>query len=78
VTIHPPDETLLAAILIKQFADRQIRVGEDVIAYVLPRMERSFAAAREIVARADRLALVEKSRISIALMRKILADLQSE
>lgn len=78
VTIQPPDETLLAAILIKQFADRQIRVGEDVIAYVLPRMERSFAAAREIVARADRLALVEKSRISIALMRKILADLQSE
>jgi len=78
VTIQPPDETLLAAVLIKQFSDRQIKVGEDVIAYVLPRMERSFAAAREIVARADRLALAEKTRISIALMRKILSELQSE
>ncbi len=77
VTIQPPDDTLLAALLIKQFADRQLKVGEDVIAYILPRMERSFAAAREIVGLADHMALAEKSRISIPLMRRVLSSLQS-
>lgn len=77
VTIQPPDDTLLSALLIKQFSDRQIRVTQEVISYIVPRMERSFAAAREIVSRADRLALAEKTRISIPLMRRVLSDLQS-
>lgn len=77
-TIQPPDDLLLSALLIKQFSDRQIRVGEDVISYILPRMERSFAAAREIVALADHMALAEKSRISVPLMRRVLSQLQTQ
>lgn len=77
-TIQPPDDALLAALLIKQFGDRQLKVGEDVIAYVMPRMERSFVAVREIVALADRMALAEKNRISVPLMRRVLSSLQSQ
>lgn len=76
VAIDPPDDTLLAAVFVKLFNDRQLQVGADVIAYVLPRMERSFAAARDIVARADHLALGEKRGISVPLMRQVLSITQ--
>ena len=77
-TIQPPEDTLLASVLIKLFSDRQLSVSNDVIRYVLPRMERSFAAARDIVAKADKIALAEKQKISIPLLRKVLSELQSE
>ncbi len=76
VAIDPPDDMLLAAVFVKLFNDRQLQVGADVIAYVLPRMERSFAAVRDIVDRADRLALEEKRSISVPLMRQVLSTSQ--
>lgn len=76
VSIHAPDDMLLASIIIKLFSDRQLTVNNDVISYLLPRMERSFAAARDLVQRADRLALAEKRGISIPLMRKVLSEMQ--
>lgn len=78
VTIHPPDDMLLASVLIKLFTDHQLSVTHDVIAYLIPRMERSFAAATDIVTRADRKALAEKRGISIPLMRKILVEMLEE
>lgn len=74
--ISPPDDILLASILIKLFSDRQLVVGNDVMKYLLPRMERSFSAAREIVVMADRMALSGKQKISVPLMRKVLSELQ--
>ena len=75
IGIHAPDDMLLASVLIKLFSDRQLSVSNDVIAYLLPRMERSFASARDIVERADRKALSEKRRISVPLMRKVMAEM---
>lgn len=72
VAIREPDDVLLGAILVKLFNDRQLRVGEDVIKYILPRMERSFEAAREVVERADEKALIEKRAVSVPLIREIL------
>ena len=77
VSIQPPDDDLLASILIKLFHDRQLQVSTETIAYILPRMERSFGAAREIVTAADQLALSVKSAITIPLMRRVLSGLQS-
>lgn len=71
--IDAPDDTVLAAVLVKLFADRQLHIGADLVAYMLPRMDRSFAAARDIVDRADRLALAEKKPVTVALMRQVLA-----
>ncbi len=76
VCIHAPDDMLLASVLIKLFSDRQLSVSNDVISYLLPRMERSFAAARDVVERADKMALSEKRGISVPLMRKVLSDMQ--
>lgn len=73
VSIQPPDDTVLAVLLVKLFSDRQLNIGADVIAYMLPRMDRSYAAARDIVASADRLALSEKKPVTVSLLRQILA-----
>lgn len=76
--IAPPDDSLLAAVLVKLFADRQIAVGHEVLDYILPRMERSFAAAGDLVAAADRLALAEKKPVSVALVRRVLLDMAGQ
>ncbi len=76
VSIQPPDDMLLGSVLIKLFSDRQLNVTSDVIQYILPRMERSFAAAHDIAARADRLALAGKRGVSVPLVREVLAEMQ--
>ena len=70
VAIDPPDDALLAAVLVKLFADRQLKVPTEVIAYALPRLERSFAAARSLVAAVDAAALAEKREITVPLVRE--------
>ncbi|MAM35065.1 MAG: DNA replication protein [Micavibrio sp.] len=72
VRINPPDDTLLSAVLVKLFADRQLKVSTDVIRYLVPRMERSLDAAVKLVADADKLALSEKKAITVPLVRQIL------
>lgn len=70
--IGQPDDELLAAVIIKQFGDRQINVPMDVVTYLIPRIERSFAAARNIVIKIDNLALAQKRKITIPLIRNLL------
>ncbi|HEX5690383.1 MAG TPA: DnaA/Hda family protein, partial [Roseiflexaceae bacterium] len=38
-SLQAPDDSLIAALLVKLFADRQLRVGDDVIEFLVPRME---------------------------------------
>lgn len=73
VGIGAPDDMLLAAILVKLFADRQLRVGEDVVTYILGRAERSFAALGEMVERLDRQSLSRHKPIGLKMVREILA-----
>lgn len=70
--IEPPDDALLAAVLAKQFSDRQLRVSESLIRYLLPRMERSFKAAGDIAERLDRAALAAGRPVGRALAAEAL------
>ncbi len=72
VAIREPDDVLLGAILVKMFNDRQLRIGADVVKYILSHMERSFEEARRVVEEADRRAMIEKRAISVPLLREIL------
>jgi len=72
VAIREPDDTLLGAILVKLFNDRQLRVGPDVISYIVSHMERSFEEARRIVEAADSRAMIEKRAVSVPLIKEIL------
>jgi len=70
--IGPPDDGLIAAVLVKQFADRQLKIDDGVISFMLARMERSFEAARRMVAAIDDQALTQHRNITVALVRQAL------
>jgi chromosomal replication initiation ATPase DnaA len=66
-----PDDALLRAVLVKLFADRQLLVDESLVGYVATRIERSFAAARAVVARLD----LEAMRLQRPLTRALAAEI---
>jgi chromosomal replication initiation ATPase DnaA len=74
VTIAPPDEALLKAVLIKHFADRQLAVEPHLVAYIALRMERSMEAAAHIVAGIDRAAMASHRKVTRALAAEVLAQ----
>ncbi len=76
--IQQPDEEHLAALLVKHFSDRQIEVAPDVISYLIARMERSMAAAQQVTAHIDKLALAEHRKITRAFAAKVFKEFSSE
>lgn len=72
--ISSPDEALLTAVMRKLFSDRQLNVADDVLAYLMARMERSFAAASALVEALDRSALAQQRAITLPLARKVLEE----
>jgi len=70
--IEEPDDAILEGVLRKFFRERNIRPTDDVIPYLLRRIERSVPKAREIVVRLDEAADAEGRAISRALARQIL------
>jgi chromosomal replication initiation ATPase DnaA len=74
VRIASPDDAMMEAVLVKLFADRQLSVAPDVIAYVMRRIDRSFAAARRLVAIADKESLAGKRPITIPLIKAIIGE----
>ena len=70
--IEEPDDAILESLLKKFFRERNIRPADDVIPYLLRRIERSAPKAREIVIRLDEAADAEGRAISRALARQIL------
>ncbi|MFL5079182.1 MAG: hypothetical protein ACJ8DU_04505, partial [Microvirga sp.] len=50
VSLDPPDDALLRAVLVKLFIDRQLVVDTTVVDFLALRIERSLAAAAETVA----------------------------
>lgn len=67
VEIHEPDDLLLAGVITKLFADRQVEVEPHVVQYLVRRIERSLATAMRVVERLDRTALERKTPITRAL-----------
>lgn len=67
-----PDDEILEAVLRKLFRDRNIKPSEELISYLLNRIERSVPYARSIVDRLDELADAEQKPVSRALARQIL------
>lgn len=70
--VHPPDDSLLGALLLKLFADRQLQVTPDVIAFIVARMDRSFDGARAVVGRIDAASLAQHRRITVPLVRDLI------
>lgn len=70
------DDIELSQMMVKLFADRQIRIDPKVIGYIVPRMERSPEEAAALVDLMDRLALAKGSAITRNLAAEALAHRQ--
>lgn len=71
VSLAPPDESLLRALIVKFCADRQLAVDESLVGYVASRIERSYSAARQAVELLD----VEALRLGRPVTRSLAVDL---
>jgi chromosomal replication initiation ATPase DnaA len=69
-----PDEALLMALAVKLFADRQIVVPESVVTHLVRQLERSPAAIRDFIAKADEAALAAQKPINLQLIRALMAE----
>lgn len=74
VRMNAPDDALFEAILVKLFADRQVRPEPAALAFLSRRLERSFAAAARAVERLDQMALAEQRGVTLGLARRLLAE----
>jgi chromosomal replication initiation ATPase DnaA len=68
------DEALLMALAVKLFADRQLAVPESVVTHLVRTLERSPAALRDFIQRADTAALAEKKPVNLQLIRTLIPD----
>ncbi len=75
VGIGSASDVLLAALLSKHLADRQLRVGEEVQAFLLSRLPREAAAVADAVARLDAAALAGQAPITRPFARTVLGPL---
>ena len=78
IQIQSPDTPLIAAVIMKMFADEQMDVGADVLDYLVNRMERSFEAARTITQRLNNASLATGRGITIPLAREVFDALESD
>jgi chromosomal replication initiation ATPase DnaA len=71
VLLLPPDDRLFRALIVKFCTDRQLEVDEAVVSYLTTRIERSYAAVRQIVELLD----AEALRLGRPVTRALAAEL---
>ena len=74
--IAPPDDDMAAQLMLSHAAQRGLALGEGAPAYLVPRMERSYAAIERIVAEIDRLSLERKVPATMSIWRDALDAVQ--
>lgn len=73
-SIGAPDDAVLTALIVKLFADRQLKPSPEVVTYLMARIERSFAAVRRIVESLDKAALAAGRKVTVPLARRVLEE----
>ena len=74
IAIGAPDDELLRGLIEEHALRRGLVLGEGVLAWLLPRIERSHAATEALVETIDRLSLERKAPVTISLARDALAE----
>lgn len=75
VMIDNPDPSLLKAVLVKHFADRQLLVEPSVVTYIALHMDQSMQAAAAIVEAIDQAAMSLQRKVTKSLAAEVLIQL---
>lgn len=73
VAIEEPSEDVLAMLFAKLCHDRQLQLSDDVVFYLVSRLERSFNSIGQAVDILDKVSLSAKRRITIPLAKEALS-----
>lgn len=74
--IDAPDDALASELMLSHAVQRGLALGEGAPAYLVPRMERSYAAIENIVAEIDRLSLERQVPATLSVWRDALEAVQ--
>ena len=70
--IEQPDDELIYAIILKSFSDRQIKLDNKVIDYIIKRIDRSYSKMQEFIYKIDELSLKKKKSINFKIIKEII------
>ncbi len=70
--IDMPDDMLVAGLLLKHFKDRQLRVSEEVLNFIITRIARDGAIIEQTVRQLDEQSLAHNRAITIPLVKTVL------
>lgn len=74
VEIGPPDDQLIASLIVKLLADRGIAAPPELPDFLVPRIERSYVAVQNVVDTLDRETLAGRRRMTFAAARAALTE----
>jgi len=72
VAIDPPDDGLLRSVAAKLFGDKQVEVGEEVVAWLLARCERTVAGVAHAVETLNTVSKERQRPITVPMAREVL------
>ena len=70
--IEEPDDTLMEALIIKLFNDRQLLVKPNTVNFLMQRIERSYLGISEIIELIDKVSLSQKKSVSVKLIKTLI------
>ena len=76
LTIGVPDDAMVGGLIESHAEARSLALGEGALTYLVPRLERSFAAIEAVVAAIDRLSLERKVPPTLSVWRDALETVQ--
>ena len=76
--IEQPDDDLIYAIILKSFSDRQIKLDNKIIDYIIKRIARSYSKMQEFIYKIDELSLKKKKSINFKIIKEIINWVNTE
>lgn len=74
IRLGAPCDELVAGLIGKLFADRQLQPDARVVDFLLPRIDRDYQAMGQLVAKIDAAALAEQRAVTVPLVAKVLDE----
>lgn len=78
VAIKAPDDQMLRMLIVKLFNDRQLRISEDILDYIIYHTERSFSFVCKLVETIDAVSLAYQMSVNYFVVQKALSILKEQ
>jgi chromosomal replication initiation ATPase DnaA len=72
ISIDLPTDELIKVIISKNFSDKQVKIDDKLLSYILKNVERSYASIFDLIDKLDKLSLSTGKSININLIKKVL------